>query len=474
MANVNPNLRLRGLFLWWRKWGKKDWAIAAVGFSIIVFILTYLSRPLPLPLDPAATTSTTDNLVGLTLLHNARDRGARILFFSFLSLLFDSIRFDLIQSNDICLFDSFVIAVCLDGSLPGYHFRKGFGSGSNSWILHIEGGGWCNTIASCLQRKSTALGSSSYMERQVPFSGILSHQSSQNPDFFNWNKVKIRYCDGASFAGHSQYEFKNGTKLLFRGHLIWEALMDELLSIGLSNAKQALLSGCSAGGLATLIHCDDFRELLPKDATVKCLADAGFFLDEKDVLGNNTMGSFYRDVTQLQGVVKSLRKNCITRMDPYKAGSFPLFSGYVCLFPQEIIKETRTPIFLVNPAYDFWQIQHILVPDASDPQGYWKRCRMNLRYCNPSQMEILQGFRSSMLKALGDFQRKKEGGLFINSCFIHCQTWMAETWHSSTSPRMNEKTIAESVGDWYFNRNIVKQIDCPYPCNPTCYNMDFT
>lgn len=43
---------------------------------------------------------------------------------------------------------------------------------------------------------------------------------------------------------------------------------------------QALLSGCSAGGLATLIHCDDFRGLLPKDATVKCLADAGFFLDE--------------------------------------------------------------------------------------------------------------------------------------------------------------------------------------------------
>jgi len=43
---------------------------------------------------------------------------------------------------------------------------------------------------------------------------------------------------------------------------------------------QALLSGCSAGGLATLIHCDDFRETLPKDANVKCLVDAGFFLNE--------------------------------------------------------------------------------------------------------------------------------------------------------------------------------------------------
>lgn len=43
---------------------------------------------------------------------------------------------------------------------------------------------------------------------------------------------------------------------------------------------QALLSGCSAGGLATLIHCDDFRKRLPQDVTAKCLADAGFFLDE--------------------------------------------------------------------------------------------------------------------------------------------------------------------------------------------------
>jgi len=41
-----------------------------------------------------------------------------------------------------------------------------------------------------------------------------------------------------------------------------------------------LLSGCSAGGLAALIHCDNFRQVLPEEATVKCLSDAGFFLDE--------------------------------------------------------------------------------------------------------------------------------------------------------------------------------------------------
>jgi hypothetical protein len=50
--------------------------------------------------------------------------------------------------------------------------------------------------------------------------------------------------------------------------------MDELLSLGMSNSSQALLSGCSAGGLAILIHCDEFRQLFPKDTNVKCLADA--------------------------------------------------------------------------------------------------------------------------------------------------------------------------------------------------------
>ncbi|PIA60247.1 hypothetical protein AQUCO_00300036v1 [Aquilegia coerulea] len=147
---------------------------------------------------------------------------------------------------------------------------------------------------------------------------------------------------------------------------------------------------------------------------------------------------------------------------------------YKCFFPQEIVKNIKTPVFLVNPAYDFWQIQHVLAPDASDPSQNWQKCKRNIKICSPRQLEILQGFRNSLLSALSEFLQNKESGIFINSCFIHCQTWMANTWHSPDSPRVNNKTIAEAVGDWYFNRQAVKEIDCPYPCNPTCYNMDFS
>ncbi|XP_024627184.1 pectin acetylesterase 5 [Medicago truncatula] len=420
---LSTNLHLRNVIILLKKWSKQEYTIAAFTIILFIFSLTFLNRS-----NQSHSNDSHINLIPFTPLANFKQLGA----------------------------------LCLDGTAPGYHFQKGFGSGSRNWLLHLEGGGWCNSISSCSYRKTTALGSSNYMDTPVPFSGILSSVPSQNPDFFNWNKVKIRYCDGASFAGHPESEPK-GSGLFFRGQIIWEAIMNELLSIGMSKAKQALLSGCSAGGLATLIHCDNFRQLLPKEATVKCLADAGFFLDEKDIAGNSTMKSFYHDVVQLQGVAKSLHKECLAKMEPSK-----------CLFPSEILKNIKTPVFLVHPAYDFWQIHNILVPEGSDPHRRWKSCRLNIQSCDANMISILDSFRSSLLKAVNEFQQRKDIGMFIDSCFIHCQTWMGETWHSPRSPKINHKTIAESVADWFFDRQVVKLIDCPFPCNPTCHNMDFT
>ncbi|XP_058099202.1 pectin acetylesterase 5-like [Magnolia sinica] len=423
-----PNPPLRSIFslVWWRRSGK-EFAIAAAGVVILVFIVRSTFDSWQEGSGSTRPMGSDSDLVELTLVRNAKARGA----------------------------------VCLDGSSPAYHLRKGFGSGSDSWLVHIEGGGWCNTVASCAWRKMTPLGSSDRMD-QVPFIGMFSSDQSQNPDFFNWNKVKIRYCDGASLSGNVESEVQNGTKIFFRGQRIWDAIMDELLSIGLANARQAFLSGCSAGGLATLIHCDDFQARLPKSAAVKCLADAGFFLDEKDIAGKSTMQSFYSDVVHLQGAKKSLNKDCISQMEPSQ-----------CFFPQQIVKNIKTPLFIVNSAYDFWQIKNILVPESSDPNHDWVTCKQNIHGCNSKQIEILQGFRIALLNALSGLEHSKDAGMFINSCFIHCQTWMANTWHSLDSPRIKNKTIADTVGNWFFNRRVEKEIDCPYPCNPTCFKMVF-
>ncbi|KAK6159749.1 hypothetical protein DH2020_003130 [Rehmannia glutinosa] len=333
-------------------------------------------------------------------------------------------------------------AVCLDGSLPGYHFDHGFGSGANNWLVNLEGGGWCNNIRTCVYRKKTRRGSSNYFEKQIPFTGILSNKPGENPDFYNWNRVKIRYCDGASFAGDGE---DKAAGLQFRGQRIWQAAIEDLMSKGLRNANQALLSGCSAGGLATILHCDEFRELFPRSTKVKCLSDAGLFLDATDVSGGHELRNFFGGVVSLQ-----------------------------CFFPQNLISNIKTPLFILNAAYDAWQVQQSLALPSVDPRGDWRFCRKNIDRCSPSQIKFLQGgFRNHMVNAVKGLAALRQSGLFINSCFAHCQSERQDTWFANNSPVIGKKAIATVVGDWYFDRANIKEIDCPYPCDKTCHNLVF-
>ncbi|CAL4946199.1 unnamed protein product [Urochloa decumbens] len=349
-------------------------------------------------------------------------------------------------------------AVCLDGSPPAYHLQRGFGSGSRSWLVYLQGGAWCNSTESCSERKTTALGSSKFME-PVEFDGILSNQHQLNPDFYDWNKVVIRYCDGASFSGDAEGEDMDGTKLFYRGLRIWEVIIDELMGIGLAEAKQALLAGCSAGGLATLLHCDNFRARFPQQVSVKCLSDAGFFLDIKDVSGERFMRSVCDGVVHLQNVQKVLPKDCLAKAKDLTE----------CFFAAEIIKSISTPTFILNSDYDSWQIGNVLAPNGSYPGELWSSCKADIRNCSSKQIDVLHGFRKKLIHELKVAEGNSDWGLFVDSCFTHCQTPSNISWHSPISPRLGHKTIAEAVGDWYFGRNRgVKEMDCKYPCNPTC------
>ncbi|RWW21422.1 hypothetical protein GW17_00014425 [Ensete ventricosum] len=126
-------------------------------------------------------------------------------------------------------------AVCLDGSPPAYHLHGGLGSGARNWLLQFE-------------------------------------VKVNNTDFYDWNRVKLRYCDGASFGGDS--EFLNSVIHLDSAPLSHAISLLCPYAIVLGDPVR-----CSAGGLATFLHCDDLTRFVPETATVKCISDAGFFLD---------------------------------------------------------------------------------------------------------------------------------------------------------------------------------------------------
>ncbi|XWS49415.1 hypothetical protein CRYUN_Cryun12cG0001600 [Craigia yunnanensis] len=234
-------------------------------------------------------------------------------------------------------------AVWLDESPPAYHWDRGFGTGINSWLIQLEGGGWCNNVTSWLVRKNTHLGSSKRMVKQIPFSGILNNKHQFNPDFYNWNRVKVRYCDGSSFTGDVA-AVDPVTNLHFRGARVWLAVMEDLLAKGMRNAENAVLSGCSAGGLASILHCDSFRALLPMGTKVKCLSDAGYFINAKDVSGGHYIETFFNHLVATHGSATNLLPSCTSRMRPG-----------LCFFPQYMAQRVQTPLFIINAAYESWQ-----------------------------------------------------------------------------------------------------------------------
>ncbi|GJN40278.1 hypothetical protein PR202_gb29476 [Eleusine coracana subsp. coracana] len=133
---------------------RRAWALA-----ILLLLLSGL-RPLH-------CSSQDLDVIDLTLLAGAHDKGAVI--FDFFELLYDDITVHELNCSRLP-----AISVCLDGSPAGYHLQTGSGTGSENWMIHLQGGGWCSTIQGCSDRRMGELGSSNFM-KAMSFSGILSN-----------------------------------------------------------------------------------------------------------------------------------------------------------------------------------------------------------------------------------------------------------------------------------------------------------
>lgn len=88
------------------------------------------------------------------------------------------------------------------------------------------------------------------------------------------------YADGASFAGYRADAINvSGTPIYYRGRAILDAAIDYLISTAPA-LEEVVFKGCSAGGLATILHLDYFAERVHAAfpaARVVGMPDAGFF-----------------------------------------------------------------------------------------------------------------------------------------------------------------------------------------------------
>lgn len=240
-------------------------------------------------------------------------------------------------------------AVCLDGSPAGYYIRPSSNPGNSTFLIELEGGGWCSSVRDCASRALTNIGSS----RGWPATGspgmdggshgLFSSNCTLNPDFCNATMAHFNYCDGGSFASYlAAPVVYNNTPLFFRGRTILdESLRQLLLYEGLAQAEHVMLKGCSAGGLATILHVDYVAETLrasvPSLLSVVGVPDAGYFLDHTDVFGQPFYTPVYQWVASFMNVTQagSVNDGCLA--------AYSAAESWRCFFAQYTLPFVKTP-----------------------------------------------------------------------------------------------------------------------------------
>jgi hypothetical protein len=183
-------------------------------------------------------------------------------------------------------------AVCNDGTPAGYYLAPGSGAGATTWLIHLQGGGFCYDFDSCQRREQnptqeTSMSSSAWpLETVGNGNGLMSADPVENPDFNTANRVYIRYCSSDVFSGAT--DPYSGNPWYFRGRTILQAILDDLSNPALTPtpnlgaATTVILSGGSAGGIAVFPNLDWVANYLLTRlgvSNVYGLSDAGWLMD---------------------------------------------------------------------------------------------------------------------------------------------------------------------------------------------------
>lgn len=291
---------------------------------------------------------------------------------------------------------------------------------------------------------------------------LIWQDPTDNPMMYNWNQVFMPYCDGASFSGsNASVTVHNGTQLHFHGKSVREAVAASLLAGGmvgtvkakLSEATDVVISGCSAGGLATFLHTDQWCDAVSKvKPAAKCvgLPDSGFFLDYQQPgqpfvpptrLGSTIPGDYHRGLQwsyQIQNASSGINVDCVSA---HQSGEH---DAWKCMFAEHVSPFIHSPVFALQSEYDSWQTGHVLGQGDSPAvlgKNLTRRITANLFHPHP------------------------QSGAFLDSCHHHCGAWNSIT--------IDGDLVSVAFQTWYdglgmpANKAVWAQGKA-YPCDECC------
>ena len=139
-----------------------------------------------------------------------------------------------------------------------------------------------------------------------------------------------------------------------------------------------------------------------------------------------------------------------------------------CFMPEYASKTVKTPLLIVEPGYDNWQLRNSwLVPAANQPPpAAWKACISRFSQCTEQQLQILNLYNWIMKNAL----RASGHSVYTHSCNVHGQFAAAWTWQGIT---VQNTTIQQVVTDFVEYGKTINIYGGLALSNPTCIHGEF-
>lgn len=391
----------------------------------------------------------------------------------------------------------------MDGSRYGFYLRRG--EQATKWVFEMQGGGWCYNEGACYGRTLPGYGGGVFGSSKAwppTFSGsaVESANATLNPDFHGWNHVFLRYCSGASFTGYRPEPWDasgwpipglpgkvvpNGTSLYFRGAKNVEETVRELQrSFGMGPVDELIVTGGSAGGLATILNVDRIAALTGAKRAVG-LPNAGFFKYE----ANHTVEAYspsanysaameyVYDMVNASGALSTACQRNQTRVAVAVGGvrttapRNPSPGPWNCIMAATAERFVQSPLFILQSKFDHFQLNAIAGLACMNPaqQGEPYAPPWVKPTCSAADVSTIRAYGADFMTELQHVLAGSEQhrGLFLSSCIIHGQSAPA-AWIRT---KVGGATPQQAFSSWYSGGEASRAVrgkwveDCPLPCN---------
>lgn len=303
---------------------------------------------------------------------------------------------------------------------------------------------------------------------------VISFNSSF-PFTFSFSKVYIGYCDGGSFSGKRSAPevIKNANgktrKLYFKGYFIMDAVYDHLLwDKAMNMAKEVVIGGSSAGGLAVFLNIDHLafkiRLAAGSRTVVVGVPDGGYFMDVASQAGEYKLNPMFKAMHDFQNVTSDAE--C-------EQGYSYKDTSWKCLIPQYMQQNIKTPLFIVQSFIDSYQREAVMEIDECESGS-----KSIGHSCDHSTMTYINGFRKKMKRAITE-NLPLNSGFWLISCGYHTIANHDYGWNITIARHRN---LRDTFLAWYtsvvdfvqlgkfFDESLFKEIsdDYEYDDSSTC------